>query len=46
MVYYEPVEVTTDIASLADMIINIIVQYLGHFNYIVSDKRSLFKYKL
>ena len=45
MVYYEPVKITINAPSLAEVIINVVVCHHGLSNSIVTDKGSLFTSK-
>ncbi len=45
MVHYEPVKVTIDASSLAEVIINVIVRHHGVPELIVTDRGSLFTSK-
>ncbi len=42
MVYYKPVKVTIDVSDLAQVIINVVVQYHGVLKSIVMDQGLLF----
>ncbi len=41
-VYYEPVKITIDAPSLAEVILDVIVRYYGLPNSIISDRGSVF----
>ena len=45
MVYYEPVKVTINTPSLAEVIINVVVRHHGLLDSIVTDRGSLFTSK-
>ena len=45
MVYYEPVKITIDTPRLAEVIIDVVVQYHGLSNSFISDRRALFTFK-
>ena len=45
MVYYEPVKVTIDAPGLAEVIIDVVVQYYGLPDSIISDRGAIFTSK-
>ncbi len=45
MVYYKLVKITIDVASLMEVIINVIVTHHGFPKSIISDKSYLFSFK-
>ena len=45
MVYYKPVKVTINAPGLAKVIINVVVQYYGLPNSIISDQGAIFTFK-
>lgn len=45
MIYYEPVKITINAFSLAKVIIDVVVQYYGLPNSIISDWSSVFTLK-
>lgn len=46
MVHYEPIHFMINIVSLAEMIIDIIIQHHGIPNFIVSNRKLVFTFKL
>ena len=42
MEYYEPVKFTTDVSRLTKVIINMVMQYHGLLNSIISDRGAIF----
>lgn len=45
MMHYKPVQVTINVANLAEMIIDVVVQYHDFSDSIVSDRRIIFIFK-
>ena len=45
MVHYEPVKVTIDAPGLAEIIIDVVVQYHGLLDSIISDRGAIFTSK-
>lgn len=45
MVYYKQVKITTDALNLANVILNVVIQYHGLLNSIVTNKNLLFIFK-
>ena len=45
MVYYKPVKVTIDVPGLAKVIIDVVLQYHGLPDSIISNHRAVFTFK-
>ena len=45
IVHYKPVQVIIDVSEQIEMIVNVIVQYNGLFDSIISDREALFTSK-